>query len=949
MAGCWRVRVVGVVAAAVTVWAVVAAPAAAQSGGFGDVAEDTYYSVPVAALAELGVFAGTECEAGFCPHDAIDRKTMAVWMVRALDGEDPPAVSESRFNDVDAHSFHAPFIERMAELGVTGGCGDGSGFCPDRVVSRAQMAVFLTRAYGLPAGADPGFSDVADDAWYGAAVSSLAASGITGGCGDGTMFCPQRDTSRAHMATFIHRAENPTSPDTCHTSGDASYVAPVAVTDVVSNSRHPSWSPDCAEIAYERNVDVLVMSPSGEHRRTVWDYFSVLWDGAGAGSSPSWSPDGTRIALAAENTGSADPYWGRHIYVVNADGSDRTRLTQGRQWDNSPSWSPGGTEIVFSRSFNRGDSYLVKVAADGTSEIVLTAGGVREGSPSWSPDGQSIGFLTEHGELKVMSPDGSNQRTVVASNATTSMSWSPDSSQIAYARVHDEDDSCVSIMIVNADGTDSRRITNLAGRSTQPAWSPDGELLLFTNSPISGFSQIYVVNPNVDSGVAHDEPCPQVSSYEPDTSLTVGYEQQLGIPQAGVPASWRACRPPRQPGYASTGFPRPIRAPAIGKLRVAVLFVDFPDAGAAYSTRAEISTPNDDLVHYPGDGSFISIPDNLAAIEKYLETASYGKLDVELIPLDRWLRTPHTLLSFLVDYGAFFQRSAVSEQINVESVSLAGTEIDWSAIDVVMTVLPSAYFHGGAAQGAVRINDRIVPTLRLNVIPRGEARSGPLSWGSSGAHELFHVLGLTDLYPTQQPGYQGEFMVPTPPEGMDRVRVEAGLMGLQGYYFAPLDHLDGIGNLRQSPIEMLAWHRWQLGWLESDQIRCVTEPSETIILRSITDPGSGIAMAAIPVSDTKQIVIESRRSTGYDNSRLLRLDAESISVKEERSYGGVFAYVVDSSLSELPIKFATDDGDGILEQSPVLPVGSSVVVDGYEIRVIADAGDTHTVQITKLS
>ena len=209
MAGCWGVRVVGVAAA---VWAAVAvtaaAPADAQPGGFGDVAEDTYYSVPVATLAELGVFAGTECAQGFCPDDPIDRKTMAVWVVRVLDGADPPAVSESRFDDVDMGSFFAPFIERLAELGVTGGCGDGSGFCPDQTVSRAQMAVFLRRAYGLPAGADPGFSDVPGDAWYADAVSSLAASAITGGCGDGTNFCPAQDTNRAQMATFIHRAEN---------------------------------------------------------------------------------------------------------------------------------------------------------------------------------------------------------------------------------------------------------------------------------------------------------------------------------------------------------------------------------------------------------------------------------------------------------------------------------------------------------------------------------------------------------------------------------------------------------------------------------------------------------------------------------------------------------------------------------------------------------------------
>ena len=119
-------------------------------------------------------------------------------------------MSESSFGDVDARSFHAPFIERMAELGVTQGCGDGTGFCPDQTVSRAQMAVFLTRAFGLPAGADPGFVDVAGDAWYVAAVSSLVASGITQGCGDGTGFCPEQDTIRAHMAIFIHRALNMT-------------------------------------------------------------------------------------------------------------------------------------------------------------------------------------------------------------------------------------------------------------------------------------------------------------------------------------------------------------------------------------------------------------------------------------------------------------------------------------------------------------------------------------------------------------------------------------------------------------------------------------------------------------------------------------------------------------------------------------------------------------------
>ena len=177
-------------------------------GEFDDVPENAFYTVPVKTLGSQGVFEGTECQAGFCPDDPIDRKTMAVWIVRVLDGEDPPAVYRSRFNDVNRSGFHAPFIERMAELEVTGGCGDGSGFCPDRTVTRWQMAAFLSRAYDLPDGPDPGFSDVDSNVWYATAVAKLAASGITGGCGDGTGFCPKRDTTRAHMATFLHRAEN---------------------------------------------------------------------------------------------------------------------------------------------------------------------------------------------------------------------------------------------------------------------------------------------------------------------------------------------------------------------------------------------------------------------------------------------------------------------------------------------------------------------------------------------------------------------------------------------------------------------------------------------------------------------------------------------------------------------------------------------------------------------
>ena len=195
--------------AAVMVMAFLPSSAAAQTGGYSDVPGDAYYSTPVAELDKAGVFDGTQCQTGgFCPGEPIDRATVAVWIVRILDGQDPPLGLKSRFDDVDCclPAFYPPFIERLAQLGVTRGCGDGTGFCPNRTTTRAEMAVFLSRAFDLPDGSNPGFSDVPNDAWYAADVARLAASGITVGCGDGTRFCPSGITTRAEMATFLFRA-----------------------------------------------------------------------------------------------------------------------------------------------------------------------------------------------------------------------------------------------------------------------------------------------------------------------------------------------------------------------------------------------------------------------------------------------------------------------------------------------------------------------------------------------------------------------------------------------------------------------------------------------------------------------------------------------------------------------------------------------------------------------
>ena len=160
------------------------------------------------ALAERGIFEGTECAGdSICPDEAIKRWTMAVWLVRALDGRDPPSVQGTAFDDVDPEVWWLSHVNRLAELRVTRGCAaQPLRFCPDDPVTRAQMASFLVRAFGLDPAPSAGFRDTAGSV-HGVAIDALAHAGITVGCKTEPLsYCPDQPVTRAQMATFIARA-----------------------------------------------------------------------------------------------------------------------------------------------------------------------------------------------------------------------------------------------------------------------------------------------------------------------------------------------------------------------------------------------------------------------------------------------------------------------------------------------------------------------------------------------------------------------------------------------------------------------------------------------------------------------------------------------------------------------------------------------------------------------
>lgn len=120
------------------------------------------------------------------------------------------AVTTLDFADVPSTSSFYPFVMKLADDGVSAGCG-GADFCPGSTVTRAQMAVFLLRSkngvsFAPPAATGAVFSDVPASAFAAAWIEKLSADGVTAGCGS-TKYCPADPVTRAQMAVFLLRTK----------------------------------------------------------------------------------------------------------------------------------------------------------------------------------------------------------------------------------------------------------------------------------------------------------------------------------------------------------------------------------------------------------------------------------------------------------------------------------------------------------------------------------------------------------------------------------------------------------------------------------------------------------------------------------------------------------------------------------------------------------------------
>jgi len=194
-------------------------------------------------------------------------------------------------------------------------------------------------------------------------------------------FASHSDTTRIYAFDVERAAEQPFNPFEPSSQG-----FPEPLSNYYVDAFSPSWSPDgrrVALIAHDSNVVRQVFTldlVSGESVQ--------LTHGSSPAYRPSWSPDGRWIAYTSRVEGN------REIYLIAADGSGLTQLTDDPAADDSPSWSPDGQFIVF-HSNRTGDSDLYVMRFDGSNVLRLDIGGGENSSPSWSPDGRFIAFVSD--------------------------------------------------------------------------------------------------------------------------------------------------------------------------------------------------------------------------------------------------------------------------------------------------------------------------------------------------------------------------------------------------------------------------------------------------------------------------------------------------------------------------------------------------------------------------
>jgi M6 family metalloprotease-like protein len=327
-----------------------------------------------------------------------------------------------------------------------------------------------------------------------------------------------------------------------------------------------------------------------------------------------------------------------------------------------------------------------------------------------------------------------------------------------------------------------------------------------------------------------------------------------------------------------------------GTLKWALIPIDFPDLAGEKNFRSRVD-------------------EQMKLLSEWYSTVSEGKLKIEWVVLNKWVTVPGKSTDYVTPLSANLNSSSNNEKLFKDALRSADPHFDFTNVKTINFLLPEA---------------QTVVTESIQGFPWDKALQGAIT--NEGAISSFSMAGAIFFKPDREiwSYWAHEFghAIAIPHVGASRNS-------------SPFQVMDIMGNEGGITRELSGWLRFVAGWMSNEKIFCKTKDSlkqTKITLVPLSSEKDGVKMAVIPVSDTKAVVIESRRSSKF-------------SCKNPIIGDGVLVYTYDGSLTHGQefLKPIYPNDRPVLRSTCLTPPsadlllheGDKVIVEGITIEVLA--------------